>query len=159
MKPLILIVEDDPNILEYLKITLEYNECQVITAENGKKGLKVLSELEDCPDLIISDIMMPEMDGYSFFDAVSNDPVYYHVPFIFLSALVMGLNGIYLNIVEADLKDVKGDMVNVPKALGLYFKEKKAVNKLNFYFLNRHSSKIIYSAPPLFKWLSITSID
>ena len=87
MKPLILIVEDDPNILKYLKITLEFNECQVITANNGKEGLKVLSKLHDCPDLIISDIMMPEMNGYDFFDAVSNNPIYFHVPFIFLSAL------------------------------------------------------------------------
>ena len=87
MKPLIIIVEDDPNILKYLKMTLEFNECQVITAENGKEGLKVLSKLRDCPDLIISDIMMPEMNGYDFFDVVSNNPTYYHVPFIFLSAL------------------------------------------------------------------------
>ena len=87
MKPLILLVEDDPNILKYLKMTLEFNECQIISAKNGKEGLKVLSELKECPDLIISDIMMPEMNGYEFFDAVSKNPNYYHVPFIFLSAL------------------------------------------------------------------------
>ncbi|MFX1365984.1 MAG: PleD family two-component system response regulator [Promethearchaeota archaeon] len=87
MKPLILVVEDDPNILKYLKMTLEFNECKVITAENGKMGLKVLSELKEPLDLIISDIMMPEMNGYDFFDAVSNNSAYYQVPFIFLSAL------------------------------------------------------------------------
>jgi len=87
MKPLIFVVEDDPNILKYLKITLEFNDCQVITAINGNEGLRVLSELKNSPDLIISDIMMPEMNGYDFFDAVSNNPIYCHVPFIFLSAL------------------------------------------------------------------------
>ncbi len=87
MKPLIILVEDDTNILEYLKLTLEYNDCQVITAINGKEGLKILSELKEYPDLIISDIMMPEMNGYDFFDAVSNNPIYCQVPFIFLSAL------------------------------------------------------------------------
>ncbi len=87
MKPLVLVVEDDPNILKYLKITLEFNECQVLTASNGKEGLKVLSELKDWPDLIVSDIMMPELNGYDFFTAVSNNPTYCHVPFIFLSAL------------------------------------------------------------------------
>ncbi|MHA2008270.1 MAG: response regulator [Promethearchaeota archaeon] len=87
MEPLILLVEDDPNILKYLKMTLEYNKCQVIIAENGMEGLKALSELESRPDLIISDILMPEMDGYNFFDAVSNNPVYCDIPFIFLSAL------------------------------------------------------------------------
>jgi CheY-like chemotaxis protein len=87
MKPFILLVEDDPNILKYLKMTLEFNDCQVIIAENGNEGLKVLLELKDSPDLIISDIMMPQMNGYDFFDAVSNNPTYCHVPFIFLSAL------------------------------------------------------------------------
>ncbi|MFW9999399.1 MAG: PleD family two-component system response regulator [Candidatus Hodarchaeota archaeon] len=87
MKPLIILVEDDPNILKYLKMMLEFNDCQVITAENGKEGRKVLSELKDSPDLIISDIMMPEMNGYDFFEAVSNNPIYCQVPFIFLSAL------------------------------------------------------------------------
>lgn len=87
MIPLILLVEDDPNILKYLKMTLEFNGCQVITANHGREGLKVLSELKNSPDLIISDIMMPEMNGYDFFDAVSRNPDYYHVPFIFLSAL------------------------------------------------------------------------
>lgn len=87
MIPLILLVEDDPNILKYLKITLEFNGCQVITANHGREGLKVLSELKNSPDLIISDIMMPEMNGYDFFDAVSRNPDFFHVPFIFLSAL------------------------------------------------------------------------
>jgi CheY-like chemotaxis protein len=87
MKPLILVVEDNPDILKYLKMTLEFNECQIITAENGKEGLKALSELKTEPDLIISDIMMPEMNGYDFFNAVSQDPKKCHIPFIFLSAL------------------------------------------------------------------------
>lgn len=87
MKPFILVVEDDPNILQYIKITLEYNDCQVITAKTGKEGLKVLSEQIEPPDLIISDIMMPEMDGYDFFNEVSNNPALCHIPFVFLSAL------------------------------------------------------------------------
>lgn len=87
MIPLILLVEDDPNIVKYIKMTLEYNNCQVITAENGKEGLKVLSEQTECPDLIISDILMPGLDGYGFFNEVANNPALCHIPFIFLSAL------------------------------------------------------------------------
>jgi CheY-like chemotaxis protein len=87
MKPLILLVEDDPNIVKYIKMTLEFNQCDVITAENGKEGLKVLSEQIECPDLIISDILMPELNGYDFFNEISNNPALCHVPFIFLSAL------------------------------------------------------------------------
>jgi 4-hydroxybenzoate polyprenyltransferase len=55
---------------------------------------------------------------------------------VFLSALVMGLNGVYLNIIEADLKDIEGDIVNVPKALGVRFKAGKALNVTKFYLLN-----------------------
>ena len=55
---------------------------------------------------------------------------------IFLSAIVMGLNGIYLNIIEADLKDIRGDIINVPKSLGVKFKENSASNITKFYFLN-----------------------
>ncbi|MFW9825106.1 MAG: PleD family two-component system response regulator [Candidatus Thorarchaeota archaeon] len=87
MKPLILLVEDNLDILNYLKTTLEFNEAEVITAENGKEGLKVLSEQKDSPDIIISDILMPVMDGYEFFNEVSNNPALCHIPFIFLSAL------------------------------------------------------------------------
>jgi 4-hydroxybenzoate polyprenyltransferase len=55
---------------------------------------------------------------------------------VFLSAWVIGLNAIYLNIVEADLKDMGADEINVPKALGLKFKEGKALNTSKFYLLN-----------------------
>ena len=59
----ILVVDDEPNIRLFLKSRLKANNYDVITAENGKECLKkVVSEK---PDLIILDIMMPEMDGYS----------------------------------------------------------------------------------------------
>jgi len=87
MKPLILVVEDNPDILTYVKILLEHNDNQVITAENGEEGLEVLSETTEIPDLIISDINMPKMDGYEFFKVVSEDDRLLRIPFIFLSAL------------------------------------------------------------------------
>ncbi|MHA2282981.1 MAG: response regulator [Promethearchaeota archaeon] len=87
MMPIILLVEDNPNILQYLKNILEFNECQVITAQNGKEGLRVLADQIENPDLVISDILMPEMNGYDFFNEISNSPALCHIPFIFLSAL------------------------------------------------------------------------
>lgn len=66
---------------------LEANNFQVMTATHGKNALKVLKSLSDIPDLIISDIMMPIMDGYDFFKAVSNNPLWNRIPFLFLSAL------------------------------------------------------------------------
>lgn len=73
MFSIIFLVEDDPNSLYYTKRILEHNNYKVITAENGKIALKVLSHLEEFPEIIISDINMPEMNGYDFFKAVSGE--------------------------------------------------------------------------------------
>jgi len=53
-----------------------------------------------------------------------------------LTAVVIGLNGVYLNIIEADLKDVEGDIINVPKALGVIFKMGKVEHIGKFYLVN-----------------------
>ena len=86
MKPLILVVEDNLDLLYNLNILLESNNYKPITAKNGKEALEKLSRLEEIPDIIISDIMMPEMDGYEFFRVISNNPHWNRIPFLFLSA-------------------------------------------------------------------------
>ncbi len=67
-------------------MTLEFNEYRVLTAINGKKAIELLSGLETPPDIVISDIMMPEMDGYDFFRAISTNPKWSQIPFFFLTA-------------------------------------------------------------------------
>ncbi|NVM19005.1 MAG: response regulator [Candidatus Lokiarchaeota archaeon] len=86
MKPLILVVEDNLDLLYNLNLLLESNDYKPITAKNGKEAIKILSSLEKIPNIIISDIMMPEMDGYEFFRQISNEPRWNRIPFIFLSA-------------------------------------------------------------------------
>ena len=86
MKPLILVVEDNLDLLYTLNLLLESNNYKPITAKNGKEALEILSRLEETPDIIISDIMMPEMDGYEFFREISNNPRWNRIPFLFLSA-------------------------------------------------------------------------
>ena len=81
----ILLIEDDitlrENTAELLELTDYY---EVIMAENGKIGIeKALSEL---PDLIVCDIMMPEVDGYGVLEILSKNPKTQFTPFIFLSA-------------------------------------------------------------------------
>jgi CheY-like chemotaxis protein len=83
---MVLVVDDNEDIVINIKIFLEFNGFGVITAYNGREALDTLSTLDSTPDVIVSDIMMPEMDGYDFFKALSNDTRYSHVPFIFLSA-------------------------------------------------------------------------
>ena len=57
----ILLVDDEPDIVEFLKYNLELEEFEVVVGLNGEDALTKLSEM---PDLIILDIMMPKMDGF-----------------------------------------------------------------------------------------------
>lgn len=83
---LILVVDDNRDILFHLRLLLESNGYKVKTAINGKDALKIISELKNPPHLIISDIMMPQMDGFEFFNTVSNNPQWNRIPFLFLTA-------------------------------------------------------------------------
>jgi len=85
-KATLLVVEDDVHLLQGIRDILELDGYSVITASSGVEGLDVLSRLPTAPDLIISDIMMPRMDGYQFFDAVRAKEEWTEVPFIFLTA-------------------------------------------------------------------------
>ena len=59
-------------------------ELTVLTASDGEHGLEVLAESE--PDLIVTDIMMPQMDGYEFLQEIRKNPAWVHIPVIFLTA-------------------------------------------------------------------------
>jgi signal transduction histidine kinase len=80
----ILVVEDDSALLEGVRDILEFSGYHVTTAVNGLDALHVLEK--HIPHLIISDIMMPRMDGYQFYAAVRARPEWLDVPFIFLTA-------------------------------------------------------------------------
>jgi two-component system, sensor histidine kinase and response regulator len=85
-KATILVVEDDLFLMQGIRDILEINEYQVLTAANGQMGLQMLHDQPRPPDLIVSDIMMPRMDGYDFFEAVRAESSWVHIPFIFLTA-------------------------------------------------------------------------
>ena len=82
----ILVVEDDQHLMEGIKEILELDDYEVMTAGTGIDGLEVLKSVDPLPDLIVSDIMMPRMDGYEFFEAVRSEPKWVAIPFIFLTA-------------------------------------------------------------------------
>ena len=64
----VLLVDDENDILDFLSYTLEKEGYKVFTADNGKEGIKLAKNIS--PDLIILDVMMPEMDGI---EACEND--------------------------------------------------------------------------------------
>ncbi len=81
--PVLLVVEDNKDIREYIASTLQ-DQFEVLTAENGQVGTEIA--LEKMPDLIISDIMMPIMDGISLCKIVKEDIRTCHIPVILLTA-------------------------------------------------------------------------
>ena len=81
----ILIVEDSPTQAMYLKLLLEGADYRVHVARNGKAGLAAAKEAR--PQLIISDVMMPEMSGYEMCRAIKDDPELMQIPLILLTTL------------------------------------------------------------------------
>jgi signal transduction histidine kinase len=82
----ILLVDDDDEIRATVTTILTLEGYHVVAASDGQDALQCIVEGKCKPDLIVSDIAMPRMDGYAFFDAVRQMPTMRAVPFIFLTA-------------------------------------------------------------------------
>jgi len=80
----ILIVDDQLQLLKSIKMTLEMYGYDVVTANDGLKGLNTLQSTR--VGLILTDIAMPRMNGYQFFERVRDNPEWLDIPFIFLTA-------------------------------------------------------------------------
>lgn len=80
----ILIVEDIPYLLELMEVTLKYKGYPVITARDGDQALGLIAV--ERPALILTDILMPRLDGFAFAHKVRNNPKTSDIPIIFVSA-------------------------------------------------------------------------
>ncbi len=79
----ILLVDDEPDILEFLKYNLEHQGFDVLLANNGEEAILKLSEK---PDLIILDVLMPKMDGFETCRRIKSKKEYESIPIVFLTA-------------------------------------------------------------------------
>lgn len=86
MKKTILLIEDEIELQQNLKEILEFNNFEVFTADNAMLALQIIP-LRGF-DLIISDIMMPHMDGISFLKEIKKDKIHRNIPFIFMTAKI-----------------------------------------------------------------------
>ena len=84
MKKKILVIEDEDNIRQDIAKILSMQGYEIFQAENGREGINLA--FTHIPDLIISDIMMPELDGYAVLEELQKSPSTNTIPFIFLSA-------------------------------------------------------------------------
>jgi DNA-binding response OmpR family regulator len=84
MKHKILVVDDDPYILMSLEFLMKKSGYEVHVARNGTEALDIISR--EIPDLILLDIMMPDVDGYAICERVKKSNVWKHIKVVFLSA-------------------------------------------------------------------------
>jgi DNA-binding NarL/FixJ family response regulator len=80
----ILVIEDEPEMRRNIVMLLRYRNYQPLEADNGRRGLEVVRR--ETPDLILCDVMMPELDGYEVLRALRGDAKLALIPFIFLTA-------------------------------------------------------------------------
>jgi two-component system, OmpR family, alkaline phosphatase synthesis response regulator PhoP len=118
----ILVVDDEKDVVELIKFLLEKDGHLVLTAYNGREALTVIEK--DTPQLILLDVMMPEMDGYTVQTELLQNPKTKNIPIIILTA-------------KGHLKDVFSLAANVkatmekpfdPKALRQKIKESLSVS-------------------------------
>jgi CheY-like chemotaxis protein len=98
----ILCIEDDPDMIDYIKLILGKAGYQVIGAEGGVAGLEAMRE--DPPDLVLLDLMMPEMDGAEVLLQKKQDPTIRDIPVIALTALDSPFDQI-MWLARTDLQD------------------------------------------------------
>ena len=80
----ILVIEDEPEMRRNMTALLRYHNYEPIAAENGRAGVEAARRGK--PDLILCDVMMPELDGYGVLQALQADASLARIPFIFLTA-------------------------------------------------------------------------
>jgi DNA-binding response OmpR family regulator len=80
----ILIIDDEPDILFVLRVTLEAAGFDVVEASDGESGLEAVAD--ESPDLVMTDLMMPLMDGHEVIRRIRSDPATASTPIVIVSA-------------------------------------------------------------------------
>lgn len=133
----ILIVDDEEDARLYLEITLTSQGYEIISATNGREALELARQ--DRPDLVISDVLMPVMDGFEFCRQMKEDSEFNRIPFIFLTgtytderdqklAMAVGAASYLLKPIEPEplLKIVRQVMAKSQETLSAQASDEKA---------------------------------
>jgi two-component system alkaline phosphatase synthesis response regulator PhoP len=121
MSKKILVVDDEPDILHTVGQMLEMSGYEVIRAKDGSECIDKMNEFETDPDLIILDIMMPNVSGWDVAAKIKENPKWKNIPIVFLTAkgdtMSVGMGG--LAAVDYIVKpfDIKDLVVRVKKIL------------------------------------------
>ena len=174
----ILVIEDNKDVRENLTEILMLDGYEVYAGENGKVGVRLAHEKK--PDLILCDVMMPELDGFGVLKILNRTPSLNHIPFIFLTAKSekadfrkgMGLGAEdyitkpfddveLLSSIEMRLKKAErlnADLDNSPDGLQRFFSEAKAEEEFENLSIDKELRKLtakelIYEAGKKARWL------
>lgn len=116
----ILLVDDDPDFVEAVKVIVESGGYNVRVAFDGKEGLEAVKEQK--PDLIVLDVMMPVMDGHAACAALKKDPATKDIPIILLTAVadrVTTSKYSHRDMLESEAEDYMPKPVDPPELLSL----------------------------------------
>lgn len=80
----ILVVDDEEDLVNFVKLRLQGNNYQVVAASDGEEALKVFAQ--EKPDLVLLDILMPKLDGFQVCQKLKADPAAANIPIIMLTA-------------------------------------------------------------------------
>jgi len=114
-RPSVLLVDDDVRNIFAITSVLERYKMQVAYAENGKKGIEILRDSK--PDVVLMDVMMPEMDGYETMREIRKIPEFSALPIIALTAKAM--KGDREKCIEAGASDYITKPVETEQLLSL----------------------------------------
>jgi CheY-like chemotaxis protein len=115
----VLVIDDDTSVREYLHYQLTQLGHQVLTAASGKQGLLLAQQYS--PDVIILDVMMPEMDGWTVLSTLKEDDELSHIPVIMISMLEQQNVGFSLGAAEYLVKPINSK--HLKQLLSKYFVE------------------------------------
>jgi len=114
MRKKIMVVDDEPDILFTVGQVLETSGYEVIKAKDGKECIEKLNELSEIPDLVLLDIMMPEVSGWDVAAKIKENPAWKEIPIVFLTAkgdiMSIGMGNLTAEdyiVKPFDIKDLK----------------------------------------------------
>ncbi|RLB60101.1 MAG: response regulator [Deltaproteobacteria bacterium] len=119
----VLLVDDEPDAVEFLQDLLEDNGFEVCTADTAEMGLRQVREQR--PDLICLDVLMPEESGISLYQKIRTDPDLGQIPVLFISGLSLSreLSQIhYLELPDGTRLPEPDGVVDKPVEIGLFMK-------------------------------------
>lgn len=112
----ILVIDDEPNFLEVTKVRLEANNYSVVTISDAKEVLQTVEK--EVPDIILLDIVMPNMDGYLVCEQLKQGEITRNIPIILLSGKDLEPRGINERCIELGVEDFLIKPVDTQELLG-----------------------------------------